>query len=96
MGGRELSDEGKTKEPDLVLIKPNVSVMSKTELRLMNPKGWYCLKGSVAVLGTTRVQLNCKASMTASAGGANVLGANDAQSGITVMGSSRIEKVGCD
>ncbi len=52
--GDETVDSVKTDQPDLVLIKPNVTVMSKSTLRLLNPNGWYCMKGKVAVLGKKR------------------------------------------
>ncbi|MEQ1877939.1 MAG: hypothetical protein ABL958_14955, partial [Bdellovibrionia bacterium] len=43
--GGKVEDSGKTDAPELVLIKPSVSVFSKGTFKLMNPNGWYCLKG---------------------------------------------------
>lgn len=94
--GDELADLKETSKPELVLIKPNVTVMSKSTLRLMNPNGWYCVKGKVAVMGKAETQLHCKAHMTTSDTGATVLGSADEESGgVTVLGSSKVTRAGC-
>lgn len=92
--GEDVDDGVKTEKPELVLVKPNVAVMSKSTLRLMNPNGWYCLKGRVAVMGKTEVDLACKASLASSSDGATVMGGGE-QNGVTVMGSSQVNKIGC-
>lgn len=92
--GGEIADTAPTDKPELVLIKPNVTVLAKSTLKLMNPNGWYCLKGRVAVLGKTQIDLACKANLASSEDGATVLGGGE-QNGVTVLGSSRVNRLGC-
>lgn len=95
--GGDVKDEAKTEGPDLVLIKPTVSVMAKTKYKLLNPNGWYCMKGGVSVLGKTAIDVHCKAHLASSKDGVAVLGANDDNSGgVAVLGSVRINKIGCE
>jgi len=93
--GGDIKDDEKTAQPELVLVKPQVNVMGKSEMNLLNPNGWYCLKSKVAVLGKTVINLHCKASLASSADGATVLGGADEQNGVTVLGSSKLNRVGC-
>ena len=93
--GESTRDEKATEKAELVLVKPNVAVMSKNELNLLNPNGWYCLKGQVAVLGKSTIHLHCNAKLASSRDGVTVLGGNDHDSGVTVLGSTRVEKVDC-
>jgi hypothetical protein len=93
--GESSNDEHATEKPELVLIKPNVAVLSKNELNLLNPNGWYCLKGQVAVLGKSESHLACNAKLASNRDGVTVLGGNDHDSGVTVLGSSRLTRVGC-
>jgi hypothetical protein len=88
--GGETVDDQVTAAPDLVLIKPNVAVLSKATLSLLNPEGWYCLKGQVSVLGKSEIHLNCSAHLASSKDGATVLGGSDTDQGITVLGTTRI------
>lgn len=92
--GGDIHDEKKTSEPELVLIKPSVTVMAKTALNLMNPNGWYCIKANVSVLGKSEINLNCKANLATSGDGATVLGGKDDDSGggVAVLGSIRVNK----
>lgn len=94
--GDETVDYNKTDKPQLILVKSNVTVLSKNLLRLMNPNGWYCLKGQVAVLGKAEIHLSCKAKIASSKDGTTVLGGNDANNGVIVLGSSRIIREGCE
>lgn len=93
--GDSVDDEKPTAKPELILVKPNVTVMAKTEMKLNNPQGWYCLKANVSVMGKTVIKLNCKANLASSKDGATVMGASDVEGSVAVMGSARIEKVGC-
>ena len=96
IGGRDVADTQKTSKPQLVLIKPSVSVMSKTSFKLENPNGWYCLKATVAVLGKADFEVHCKAHMASNAGDVAVLGANDNdKGGVAVLGSIRLRTTGC-
>ena len=93
--GGETSDELSTTQPDLVLIKPNVSVLSKSTLNLMNPSGWYCLKGQTSVLAKSEIHLHCSAHLASSNDGATVMGANDTQQGgVNVLGTTRVIRTG--
>lgn len=94
--GDETTDDVKTDKPELILIKPNVTVMSKSILRLLNPNGWYCMKGKVSVMGKSEIQLHCHAKLASSNSGAVVMGSDHADSGgVTVLGSTRVVRVGC-
>jgi hypothetical protein len=93
--GQSSHDEKPTDKPELVLVKPNVAVFSKNDLDLLNPNGWYCLKGQVSVLGKSEIHLHCKAKLASSRGGVTVFGGNDHDSGVTVLGSSRLTRVDC-
>jgi hypothetical protein len=93
--GGDVQDEAVTSSPELILVKPNVTVLAKSKLSLMNPKGWYCIKGKVAVLGKSVVELNCTANLASSNDGATVMAGSDAQDGVTVLGASRLERKGC-
>jgi hypothetical protein len=94
--GDETADTANTEKPELVLIKPNVTVMAKSVLRLLNPNGWYCMKGKVSVLGKSEIQLHCKAKLASSNSGAVVLGSDKADSGgVTVLGETKVVRIGC-
>ena len=93
--GAEMADQTPTSKPELVLIKPNVSVMSKSVMRLLNPNGWYCLKGKVDVMAKTEIELHCKAHLTASNSGATVMGSDANETGVTVLGKTVVQRVDC-
>ena len=93
--GQDIEDKKKTSKPELVLVKHNVAVLSKSRIGLLNPNGWYCLKGDTAVLGKSEVVLDCKANLATSGEGVTVLGSNSSDDGVTVLGSSSVRKVGC-
>lgn len=94
IGGRNIEDT-ETAKPSLVLIKPSVNVLSKTTFRLTNSNGWYCLKGTVAVLGKAEFTVHCKAKIASNNGDVAVLGKNENQEGgVAVLGSIRIKTVG--
>jgi hypothetical protein len=92
--GQDINETNKTSQPELVLIRPAVTVMAKTEMNLENPNGWYCLKGETAVLGKMQINLHCKAHMAASQGTATVLGSDNHEAGTTVLGSTRVARTG--
>lgn len=94
--GGDVQDNEKTEKPELILVKPGVSVMTKALYNLNNPNGWYCLKGSVSVLGKTEINIHCKAQLASSKDDLSVMGASDAKTGgISVLGSVRIKRA-CD
>ena len=93
--GDEMTDAKHSLKPELILIKPAVSVMSKSVMTLTNPNGWYCLKGKVDVLGKTEINLHCQAHLAASTDGATVMGSDDGNTGTTVLGKTVVTRVGC-
>ena len=97
IGKDNFEDLVATKAPRLVVIKPSVNVLGKTVFRLMNPNGWYCFKSNTSVLGKIQIEAHCKAKIaTSKEGGANVLGSDETDQGVTVLGTLRIERSGCE
>jgi len=94
--GVSVEDDRATEQPELVLIKPSVSVFSKGTLKLLNPQGWYCLEGKVTVFSAVDIQIDCRANLASSSDGATVLGSNDRRDGVTVFGTSNVNRIGCD
>ena len=93
--GGDINESVATEKPELVLILPNVSVMTKATMTLMNPNGWYCLRSKVNVMSSSDIYLHCKAHLASSKGGTTVLGGGDDQ-GVTVMGKATIYRKGCE
>jgi hypothetical protein len=94
--GVSVQDDRVTEQPELVLIKPSVSVFSKTTIKLLNPQGWYCLKSKVGVFSEVDIQIDCRANLASSSDGATVLGSNDRRDGVTVFGTSKVNRIGCE
>ena len=95
--GNDINESTPTDKPELVLILPNVSVMTGTSMTLMNPNGWYCLRSKVNVMASSNINLHCKAHIASTKGGTTVLGSSDGEidQGVTVMGKSTITRQGC-
>lgn len=93
--GGEMAEEKTTKSPELVLVKPNVNVMTKNIVKLTNSNGWYCLQNKVDVMAKTEIQLGCKAHLTASNAGATVIGSDTNETGVTVLGKTTVSRTGC-
>jgi len=91
--GGDIHDDKATDRPELVYIRPAVSVMSKSDIDLMNPNGWYCLEKSVSVMAKIRIRLQCDAHLASTEQAVSVMGGGDR--GVNVMGATRVEKVGC-
>ena len=95
--GEGSSDSEVTSSPSLVMVNPGVNVMGGTTIELLNPNGWYCLRTSVNVMGGLTIKVHCKAHLaSATESGVTVLGSDSEQKSVTVMGSTKIEPVGCD
>jgi hypothetical protein len=96
--GNDINESTPTDKPELVLILPNVSVMTGSTMTLMNPNGWYCLRSKVNVMGSSEINLHCKAHIASTKGGTTVLGSNEGEidQGVTVMGKSTIIRKGCE
>jgi len=91
-----VKDDRETQQPELVLIKPSVSVFSEGTLKLLNPQGWYCLESKVAVFSEVDIQIDCRANLASSSDGTTVLGSNKKRDGVTVFGTSNVTRIGCD
>lgn len=92
--GGNVDDTSPTEKPELVYIRPNVSVMSKSTLNLMNPNGWYCLANNTAVMAKIVINLDCRAHLASSEEGVAVLGGGD--KGVNVLGKTAVNVTGCD
>ncbi|TFG63543.1 MAG: hypothetical protein E4H32_04220 [Nitrospirales bacterium] len=93
--GEDINESTPTEKPELVLIHPNVSVMTGSTMTLMNPNGWYCLISKVNVMASSTINLHCKAHLASSKEGTTVLGGGD-DKGVTVMGKATINIQGCE
>lgn len=93
--GQDTVDSQVTAEPALVLINPGVNVMGGSKIELLNPKGWYCMRTTVNVMGGMEIKVHCDARLALTSDGTTVLGNNPESKGVTVMGSTRVERVGC-
>lgn len=94
--GRDTADTESTPAPTLVLVNPGVNVAGGSVVQVLNPNGWYCFRTTVNVMGGLTIKAHCKSHLATTAG--EVLGAENASEGkgVTVMGSTRVERVGCD
>jgi hypothetical protein len=63
---------------------------------LPNQQGWYCLESKVAVFSEVDIQLDCRASLAFSSGGTTVLGSDERSEGVTVSGSIKVTRIGCN
>ncbi len=93
--GEDINESVPTEEPELVLIQPNVSIMTGSSMTLMNPNGWYCLSSKVNVMASTTINVHCNAHLASSKDGTTVLGGGD-DKGVTVLGKATINRVGCE
>ncbi|MEZ5643983.1 MAG: hypothetical protein R3E99_02275 [Burkholderiaceae bacterium] len=93
--GQDTADRDATTEPALVLVNPGVNVMGGSQIELLNPRGWYCMRTTVNVMGGLTIKLHCDAQLALTSNGTTVLGTNPENKGVTVMGSTRVERVGC-
>ena len=85
-----------TDRPSLVLVTPAVNVLGKSTLRLSNPKGWYCFKSNVTVLGKITVEAHCNAHLaSARQDGKSVLAADESDKGVAVLGALRVSRYDC-
>ena len=94
--GEDVADETETDQPQLVLVKPSVNVLTKSNFRLMNPNGWYCFAANVTVLAKSEITAHCRAHLASSRDGLTVAGGNKGTEGVTVFGKAVVRRVGCD
>lgn len=97
IGASEPTDTLATNYPQLVLIHPSTTVMSKTTYKLHNPNGWYCFDTHTTVLGKAVIELDCKAHMANSGDGKVILGSKESndRGGVVVLGGVKVNRIGC-
>lgn len=94
--GRDTADTAPTSSPALVLVNPGVNVMGGTTIQVLNPNGWYCFRTNVNVMGGMTIKAHCKAHLATTAGDVLAAGKDSGEKAITVMGSTQVERVGCE
>ncbi len=92
-GGSETVDSDVTSYPQLILIRPSVNAMTKTTYQFLNPKGWYCFDTSVTALGASIVKIHCDAHLADVKSGTNVLGEDQRDGGVVVLGKSEVQRL---
>jgi hypothetical protein len=93
--GQDVTDETETDQPQLVLVKPSVNVLTKSNFRLLNPNGWYCFAANVTVLAKSEITAHCRAHLASSRDGVTIAGGNKGTEGVTVFGKAVVKRVGC-
>jgi len=93
--GQGTVDKEVTEKPALIMVNPGVNVMGGAVIELLNPNGWYCLKSTVNVMGGMNIKLQCNARLASANTGASVMSGENSVNGISVMGSIRMERIGC-
>lgn len=93
--GQGTADREVTPAPRLVVVNPGVNVMGGSEIELLNPNGWYCLRGAVNVMGGMTIKLQCNARLASASSGTTVMSGENAARGVTVMGAINVTRVGC-
>lgn len=94
--GTDLKDPYPSDTADLVLVRPSLNIMGGKTIELLNPNGWYCLLGDVNVMGRLTIQTDCRAHLAFAGEGLSILAGSSPKQAVTVVGSTRIERVGCD
>jgi hypothetical protein len=96
LGSSEVVDDVATNYPQLIVIRPNVSVMTRTTWKLNNPNGWYCFDSSVTVMAKGVIQLGCGAHLASGTSEVQVIGESESAGGVTVLGKVQVERApGC-
>src|SRR5450759_3176713 len=94
--GEDPTDSEVTNSPSLVLVNPGVNVMGGTTIELLNPNGWYCLRSTVNVMGGMNIRAHCKTHLASASDATTWMGNNADNKGVTVMGSTTVERVDCN
>ena len=89
-------DAEPTNAPVLVLVNPSVYVAGGSEIQVLNPNGWYCFRTTVSVIGGLTINAHCKSHLATTSGDLLTVGNAAGDKGVTVMGSTQVERVGCD
>src|SRR6185436_11768423 len=80
--GGDVVDDTATPDPELLLIKPSVNVLTKGRFRLLNPNGWYCYQSTVTVLAKSEIVAHCTAHLASSVDSVAVGGGNSGTDGV--------------
>jgi hypothetical protein len=94
--GRDTADIEPTNGPALVMVNPSVNVAGGSVIQLLNPNGWYCLRTTVNVMGGLTIKAHCKTHLATTSGDVLAVSNTSDDKGVTVMGSTQVERVGCD
>lgn len=94
--GRTTADTEPTDIPALVLINPGVNVAGGAVIQLLNPNGWYCLRTTVNVMGGLTIKAHCKSHLATTSGELFAADRESEAKGVTVMGSTQVERAGCN
>lgn len=94
--GPDTVDSEQTSGPALVLVNPSVNVAGGSAIQVLNPNGWYCFRSTVNVMGGLTIKAHCKAHVATTSGDVLAVGNAAEDKGVTVMGSTQVERVGCD
>jgi hypothetical protein len=95
--GNKTGDTEPTGSPSLVLVNPMFNLMGESNVDLLNPNGWYCLRTTVSVIGWMNIRAHCKARLAATSDGHVALGNNTENRGlknlgVTVMSALAVER----
>jgi hypothetical protein len=94
--GHETADTEVTPSPALILVNPGVNVGGGSVIQVLNPNGWYCFRTTVNVMGGLTIKAHCKSHLATTSGDV-LAGANGADGkGVSVLGSTVVERVGCE
>ena len=94
--GPDTTDTEPTQRPALVLINPGVNVAGGSVIQLLNPNGWYCFRTTVNVMGGMTIKAHCKSHLATTSGDVMATESTSEGKGVTVMGSTQVERVGCN
>lgn len=94
--GKDTVDAEPTAKPALVLVNPSVNVAGGSSIQVLNPNGWYCFRTTVNVMGGLTIKAHCKAHLATTSGAVAALDRPSGDKGVTVMGSTQVERVECD
>ncbi|MGP1628432.1 MAG: hypothetical protein ACTS5V_00715 [Giesbergeria sp.] len=94
--GPDTFDAEATSSPALVLVNPSVNVAGGSAIEVLNPNGWYCFRTTVSVMGGLTIKAHCQAHLATSSGDVLAVGNGADEKGVTVMGSTQVERVGCE
>lgn len=94
--GPDTADTEPTQGPVLVLINPGVNVAGGAVVQVLNPNGWYCFRTTVNVMGGMTIKAHCKSQLATTSGDVLAPGNASFDKGVTVMGSTQVERIGCD